>query len=63
MARLTSKQRKGLRSSAFAVPSRRAFPITDKGHAKAALGRINYAHSSKEKAAIRKKAYAMLGRK
>lgn len=62
MARLTSKQRKGLRSSTFAVPSRRAFPIPDKSHARAALSLIRYAHGAAEKARIRAKADKMLGR-
>ena len=63
MSKLSTKQRKGLRTSQFAVPSRRAFPIPDKGHAKSALGHIRYARSPAERAAIRKKAYAVLGRK
>lgn len=62
MAKLTGKQRKGLRSSAFAVPSRRAFPITDKAHARSALSYIRHAHSPAERAAIRSKANRMLGR-
>lgn len=62
MARLSSKQRKGLRSSVFAVPSRRAYPIPDKAHARAALSLIRHAHSPAEKAAIRAKANRMLGR-
>lgn len=62
MARLTSKARKGLRSSTFAVPSRRAFPIPDKSHARAALSLIRYAHGAAEKARIRAKANAMLGK-
>lgn len=61
MSTLTAKQRKGLRSSTFAVPSRRAFPIPDKNHAEAALRLIGHAHSPAEKAAIRRKAHAMLG--
>lgn len=62
MSKLSSKQRKGLRSSTFAVPSRRAFPIPDKAHARQALRMINYAHSPSEKASIRRKANAMLGK-
>lgn len=63
MARLTAQQRRGLRSSTFAVPGRRAFPIPDKSHARAALRLIGHAHSAREKTAIRRKANAMLGRK
>lgn len=62
MARLTARARRGLRSSQFAVPSRRAFPIPDKGHARAALGRIGHARSEAERRAIRAKANRMLGR-
>ena len=61
MARLTARQRRGLRSSTFAVPSRRAYPIRDKAHARAALRLIGHAHSPAEKAAIRAKAHRMLG--
>ena len=61
MAKLTAKRRKGLRTSTFAVPGRRAFPIPDKSHARAALRMIGYAHGSGEKANIRRKAHAMLG--
>lgn len=56
MSKLSAKQRKGLRRSSFAVPSRRAFPIMDRGHAQSALGHIRYAHSEAEKRAIRAKA-------
>lgn len=62
MARLTSALRKKLPTSAFAVPGRRAFPIHDKAHARAALRLIGHAHSAQEKAAIRKKANSMLRR-
>lgn len=62
MAKLNAKKRRGLRSSTFAVPSRRAFPIPDKSHARAALSMIRYAHSPAEKAAIRAKANRKLGR-
>ena len=62
MARLTAAKRRGLRTSTFAVPSRRAFPIPDKSHARAALSLIRHAKSPAEKAAIRGKANRMLGR-
>jgi len=60
MAVLTTKARRGLRTSTFAVPGRRAFPIPDKAHAHAALRLINYARSDAEKRAIRAKAQRML---
>lgn len=62
MARLTSKQRAGFKASTFAVPERRAYPINDKAHARAALRLIGHAHSEGEKKRIRAKANAMLGR-
>jgi hypothetical protein len=61
MAKLSEKQRRGLRPSTFAVPGRRAFPIPDKAHARAALRLIGHAHSAAEKVAIRRKAHTMLG--
>lgn len=63
MARLTAKQRKALPASDFAGPNR-SFPINDKNHARAALGRINNAPAS-ARPKIRAKADAMLkkGRK
>lgn len=60
MAKLTAKQRRGLRTSQFAVPERRAFPINDKNHARAALALIRHARSPSEKARIRAKAKRML---
>ena len=39
MATLTAKRRHALPNSAFAIPSRRAFPIHDIAHARAALAR------------------------
>jgi len=60
MAKLSAKQRRGLRSSTFAVPERRAYPIPDKAHAKAALLLIRHAKSASEKARIRAKAKRML---
>jgi len=39
MAKLTSKQRKGLRRSSFAFPSQRKYPVPDKSHAANAKAR------------------------
>lgn len=61
MAKLTAAARKKLPSSVFAGPSR-SFPIEDKGHAKAALGRINNAPAA-ARPRIRAKAKAMLASK
>lgn len=58
MAKLTAKARKKLPASDFAGPDR-SFPIEDKNHARAALGRINNAPAS-ARPKIRAKADAML---
>lgn len=60
MARLTAAQRQKLPAKDFAGPGR-SFPISDKNHARAALGRINNAPPS-ARPAIRRKAKAMLGK-
>jgi hypothetical protein len=39
--KLTTGARKALPKTDFAVPGKRAYPIPDKGHAKAALGRAD----------------------
>jgi hypothetical protein len=39
VARLTAAQRRALPDSAFAIPSRRAYPIHDASHARNALAR------------------------
>jgi hypothetical protein len=59
MAKLTSKARNALPGSTFAGPGR-SFPIPDKGHAKAALGRIGNAPPA-ARPKIKAKAKAMLG--
>jgi hypothetical protein len=43
MARLTTKERNNLPDSAFAGPGR-SFPVNDRGHAKAAVGRASEYH-------------------
>ena len=60
MARLTASQRNSLPSSAFAGPGR-SFPITDRGHAEAALREVNNAPAS-ARGNIRRRAEAMLGK-
>lgn len=41
MAQLTSKRRKRLRKSSFALPGKRAYPIPDIAHARNALSRVS----------------------
>jgi hypothetical protein len=57
MAKLTAKARKEIAPKNFALPGRR-YPIEDKGHAKAALGRVSEFGSSSEKATVRAKVHA-----
>lgn len=54
MAKLTSKKRKRLKSSSFAIPRKRKYPIMDKSHARNALARVAQHGSSKERAQVRR---------
>lgn len=56
MARLTTKARKALPSKDFALPGRR-YPIQDRGHAKAALGRVGEYGTPAEKREVRGKVH------
>lgn len=58
MAKLTSKQRNRLKSSEFAEPGKRKFPINDRNHAKNALARVSQFGSSSEKAAVKRKVHS-----
>jgi len=58
MAKLNAAARRALPASTFKGPGR-SFPIPDKGHAQAALGRINNAPAS-ARPRIRAAAEAML---
>lgn len=49
---LTSKQRKRLKKSQFALPAKRAYPIPDISHARNALARGSQYASPKERAKI-----------
>jgi hypothetical protein len=53
MAKLTSKQRKRLKSSSFAMPGERKFPIMDAAHARNALARVSQFGSPAEKKRVR----------
>jgi hypothetical protein len=53
MARLTYGERKKLKTSTFAVPSERKYPIPDKAHARNALARVSQFGSPAEKARVR----------
>jgi uncharacterized protein DUF6582 len=65
MAKLTTKERKAIPKSKFAEPGKRAYPIEDKSHARAAKSRASEMEhkgklSASEKAKIDKKADAKL---
>lgn len=66
MAKLTSKGRKRIKRSNFAIPSKRKYPIHDKAHARNALSRVAQHGSAKEKAQVRravKRKYPSIGKK
>ena len=44
MARLTTKRRKSLKKSQFALPGRRAYPVHDRAHAANAKARATQAY-------------------
>ena len=59
MARLTSRGRKRMKKSSFAIPGKRAYPIHTKNHARNALARVSQhgtpAQKKKVRAAVRRK--------
>lgn len=66
MAKLTTKKRNRLKSSSFAEPGKRKYPIQDKSHGRAALSRVSQhgtpAEKKKVRAAVHKK-YPSIGKK
>jgi len=65
-AKLTSKGRKRMKASSFAIPSKRKYPINDKAHARNALARVAQHGTPKEKAQVRravKRKYPSIGKK
>ena len=57
MAKLTTKARKKLKKSSFALPGER-YPIEDKNHARNALARVAQHGTPAEKAEVRAKVHA-----
>ncbi len=59
MGKITAKRRKRMKSSTFALPKERKFPIPDAAHARNALSRVSQHGSPSEvkrvKAAVHKK--------
>lgn len=53
LAELTSKARKNLQTGDFAIPSKRAYPIQDKAHARNALARVAQFGTPEEQAQVR----------
>ena len=53
MAKLTSKKRKALKSSSFAEPGARKYPINDASHARNALARVSQHGTPEEKVKVR----------
>ena len=58
MARLTSGERKGLATSQFAIPSKRAYPIDTINRGRNALARASEFASPAERAEISRKVHA-----
>jgi len=58
MATLKAKKRNKLPKSAFAIPSKRAYPIHDLAHAKNALARVAQNGTPAEQATVRRKVVA-----
>lgn len=54
MAKLTSKGRKRMRKSQFAIPSQRAYPIHDISHARNALSRAKQKRTKGSYSTVRK---------
>lgn len=52
MAKLTTKKRKSLKKSSFALPGKR-YPINDANHARNALARVSQYGTPAEKARVR----------
>lgn len=57
MAKLTTKQRKRMKDSSFALPRQRAYPIPDISHARNALARVAQFGTEGEKSRVRKAVY------
>ncbi len=66
MAKLTSRGRKRMKSSSFAIPSKRKYPIDTINRARNALARVAQYGTAKEKAQVRRavhRKYPSIGRK
>ena len=57
MAKLTTKQRKRLKATTFALPKERKYPITDLNHARNALARVAQHGTPSEKKRVKAAVY------
>ncbi len=57
MSKLSYSKRKRMKSSSFAIPEKRKYPIPDKSHAINALARVSQYGSPSEKAKVRRAVY------
>lgn len=55
--KLNAKMRNALKSSQFALPGKRAYPIEDKSHARNALARVSQHGTPAEKSEVREKVH------
>jgi len=53
MAKLTAAARNKLKTSSFALPGKRAYPIEDRSHAQNALARVSQHGTPEQKAKVR----------
>ena len=58
MAKLTAAKRNKLKTSTFAIPGERKYPVNDPNHARNALARVAQHGSPSEKARVRAKVHA-----
>ena len=57
MPKLSYQKKKRMRSSSFALPKERKYPLTDLAHAKNALARVSFFGTKKEREIVRRKVY------
>ena len=58
MAKLSYKRRKKMKSSEFAEPGKRKYPVEDRAHARNALARVSQHGTAEEKKIVRRKVHA-----
>jgi hypothetical protein len=57
MSKLSYAQKKRMRSSSFALPKERKYPLTDLAHCRNALARVSAFGTIKEQDIVRRKVY------